>query len=160
MGKTTVSSSLAVELAANQDLKVLIVSTDPAHSLGDALDVDLRRGRGEPIALTDPLTRGNLYASEVNAEEALIDFRDSLASFDVDRLAKTLGIPIDLLEGLGLREFNDLLSNPPPGLDELVALGNVMDVERVENYDVVIVDTAPTGHTLRLLALPQFLDGF
>mmetsp|Transcript_16077 Transcript_16077/g.36737 ORF Transcript_16077/g.36737 Transcript_16077/m.36737 type:complete len:796 (-) Transcript_16077:744-3131(-) len=159
VGKTTVSSSLAVELATNQDLKVLIVSTDPAHSLGDALDVDLRRGRGHPIVMTDPLTRGNLYASEVNAEEALNDFRESLASFDVDRLAQTLGIPMDLLEGLGLREFSGLLNNPPPGLDELVALGNVMDENKVDDYDVVVVDTAPTGHTLRLLALPQFLDG-
>jgi len=159
VGKTTVSSSLAVELATNQDLKVLIVSTDPAHSLGDALDVDLRRGGGKPMVMTDPLTRGNLYASEVNAEEALNDFRESLASFDVDRLAQTLGIPMDLLEGLGLREFSGLLNNPPPGLDELVALGNVMDENKVDDYDVVIVDTAPTGHTLRLLALPQFLDG-
>ena len=158
VGKTTVSSSLAVELAT-QDLKVLIVSTDPAHSLGDALDVDLRRGRGDPIVMTDPLTRGNLYASEINAEEALNDFRESLASFDVDRLAQSMGIPIDLLDGLGLREFSGLLNNPPPGLDELVALGNVMDDNKVNDYDVVIVDTAPTGHTLRLLALPQFLDG-
>jgi len=159
VGKTTVSSSLAVELATNQDLKVWIVSTDPAHSLGDALDVDLRNGRGQPVVMTDPLTRGNLYASEVDAEEALEDFRESLASFDVDRLAQNLGIPIDLLEGLGLREFSGLLNNPPPGLDELVALGNVMDENRVDDYDVVIVDTAPTGHTLRLLQLPQFLDG-
>ena len=159
VGKTTVSSSLAVELATNQDLKVLIVSTDPAHSLGDALDVDLRRGRGQPIVMTDPLTRGNLYASEVDAEEALNDFRESLAGFDVDRLAQTLGVPMDLLEGLGLREFSGLLNNPPPGLDELVALGNVMDDNKVSDYDVVVVDTAPTGHTLRLLALPQFLDG-
>ena len=109
--------------------------------------------------MQDPLTRGNLYAGEVNAEEALNDFRNSLASFDVDRLAQTLGIPMDLLEGLGLREFSGLLNNPPPGLDELVALGNVMDESNVNDYDVVIVDTAPTGHTLRLLALPQFLDG-
>ena len=59
---------------------------------------------------------------------------------------------------MGLREFSGLLNNPPPGLDELVALGNVMG-EESEDYDVVLVDTAPTGHTLRLLALPQFLDG-
>ena len=105
------------------------------------------------------MTRGNLYAGEVDAEEAINDFRESLASFDIDRLAQSLGIPMDLLEGLGLREFSGLLNNPPPGLDELVALGNVMDENNVDDYDVVIVDTAPTGHTLRLLALPQFLDG-
>lgn len=164
VGKTTVSAALAIELASQQDLKVLIVSTDPAHSLGDALDEDLRKGRGKPIVMTDPLTRGNLYAAEISAQEALNDFRESLAGFDVDRLAQSLGVPSDLLEGLGLREFSGLLNNPPPGLDELVALGNVMDNHEDggpggRDYDVVIIDTAPTGHTLRLLALPQFLDG-
>jgi len=157
VGKTTTSSALAVQLAL-QDLKVLVVSSDPAHSLGDALDEDLRRGRGKPVILTDPLTGGRLHASEVNAEAALADFRENLASFDIDRLASSLGVPAELLESLGLREFSGLLNNPPPGLDELVALGNVMG-EESEDYDVVLVDTAPTGHTLRLLALPQFLDG-
>jgi pantothenate kinase-related protein Tda10 len=57
VGKTTVSAALAIHLA-QQDLKVLVVSTDPAHSLGDALDEDLRKGRGEPIVMTDPLTGG------------------------------------------------------------------------------------------------------
>jgi arsenite-transporting ATPase len=159
VGKTTVSAALAIELASKQDLKVLIVSTDPAHSLGDALDEDLRRGRGRPVMMTDPLTRGNLYAAELSAEEALNDFQTSLAGFDVDRLAQSLGVPSDLLDGLGLREFSGLLNNPPPGLDELVALSNVMNENEAGDYDVVIIDTAPTGHTLRLLALPQFLDG-
>lgn len=57
VGKTTVSAALAVHLA-QQDLKVLVVSTDPAHSLGDALDEDLRKGGGQPIVMTDPLTGG------------------------------------------------------------------------------------------------------
>lgn len=109
--------------------------------------------------ITDPLTRGNLHASEINAKEALNEFRTSLASFDIDRLAESIGIPVEVLEGLGLREFSDLLREPPPGLDELVALGNVMDGNKVNDYDAVVVDTAPTGHTLRLLALPLFLDG-
>lgn len=89
VGKTTTSSALAVQLAL-QDLKVLVVSSDPAHSLGDALDEDLRRGRGKPVILTDPLTGGRLHASEVNAEAALADFRENLASFDIDRLASSL----------------------------------------------------------------------
>jgi arsenite-transporting ATPase len=157
VGKTTTSSALAVELAM-RDLKVLIISTDPAHSLGDALDEDLRAGNGKPITMTDPLTAGRLDAVEISAEAALEDFRESLAGFDVDQLANSLGVSSDLLESLGLREFSSLLNSPPPGLDELVGLGNVMS-DAADEYDVVVVDTAPTGHTLRLLALPQFLDG-
>jgi arsenite/tail-anchored protein-transporting ATPase len=163
VGKTTVSSALAVQLASDmqKDLNVLIVSTDPAHSLGDALDEDLRKGHGKPILMTDPLTGGRLHACEVDAAEALEEFRSNLAAFDIDRLAEALGVPADLLEGFGLREFSGLLNNPPPGLDELVALSNVLDSKSITGqYDVVVVDTAPTGHTLRLLALPQFLDGF
>jgi arsenite-transporting ATPase len=97
-------------------------------------------------------------AAEIDAQSALDDFREKLAGFDVERLATSLGVSTDLLESLGLREFSGLLNNPPPGLDELVALGNVMD-DKSNDYDVIVVDTAPTGHTLRLLALPQFLDG-
>lgn len=141
-----------------QDLKVLVISTDPAHSLGDALDVDLRSNEGRPVMMTDPLTGGRLFAAEVNAEAALRDFRESLQGFDVNRLADSLGVSPELLESLGLREFSGLLNNPPPGIDELVALGNVMG-DTTNDFDVVIVDTAPTGHSLRLLALPQFLDG-
>jgi arsenite-transporting ATPase len=163
VGKTTVSSALAVSLASSyeNDLKVLVVSTDPAHSLGDALDEDLRKGLGKPLVMTDPLTSGRLYACEVDAGAALQNFRESLSAFDMNRLADALGVSPDFLESFGLREFSGLLNNPPPGLDELVALSNVLDNPNVgADFDVVIVDTAPTGHTLRLLALPQFLDSF
>lgn len=161
VGKTTVSSALAVSLASSleNDLKVLVVSTDPAHSLGDALDEDLRVGMGKPVLMTDPLTAGRLYACEIDAAAALDSFRESLSAFDVNKLADALGVSPDLLESFGLSEFSGLVNNPPPGLDELVALANVLDSDKTSEYDVVVVDTAPTGHTLRLLALPQFLDG-
>lgn len=181
VGKTTVSAALAVHLAAtHEDWKVLVVSTDPAHSLGDALDVDLKKPQPpqntkqqqprdhhrSPVCLTDALTGGRLYAQEVDAEAALAEFRDNLSSLsDVSKLAEALQVPRDLLESLGLSEFSGLLNNPPPGLDELVALSNVFDdgsssyADHHTSFDVVVVDTAPTGHTLRLLALPQFLDG-
>lgn len=162
VGKTTVSSALAVALSSSleNDLKVLVVSTDPAHSLGDALDEDLRSNKGKPVLMTDPLTMGKLYACEIDASQALASFRESLAAFDVNRLASALGVSPDLLESFGLQEFSSLLNNPPPGLDELVALANVLDPNNIAgDFDAVIVDTAPTGHTLRLLALPQFLDG-
>ena len=155
VGKTTVSSALAVELASKYgDKNILIVSTDPTHSLGDCLDLDLKSGR--PTALTDTITQGRLYAQEVDATAALSEFRENLETFDIGRLAEALQVSPELLESLGLSELSGILNNPPPGLDDLVALSNVFDATE---YDVVVVDTAPTGHTLRLLALPQFLDG-
>ena len=164
VGKTTISSTLAVTLASDfeSDLNILVVSTDPAHSLGDALDVDLRSSGGEPVVLTDPLTGGRLHACEVNPAAALDSFRANLQAFDVNRLADALGVSPSLLEGLGLKEFSGLLNNPPPGLDELVALSNVLDVRGVNEgkFDAIVVDTAPTGHTLRMLQLPTFIDGF
>ena len=99
VGKTTVSSSLAVALASDyeSDLRTLIVSTDPAHSLGDALNVDLRLSGGKPVTLTDPLMGGRLSACEVDPLAALDSFRDSLAAFDVDRLADALGVSAQTL---------------------------------------------------------------
>jgi len=164
VGKTTISSTLAVMLASDfeSDLNVLVVSTDPAHSLGDALDVDLRSSGGEPVVMTDPLTGGRLHACEVDPAAALESFRENLQAFDVNRLADALGVSPGLLEGFGLKEFSGLLNNPPPGLDELVALSNVLDVRGVNEgkFDAIVVDTAPTGHTLRMLQLPTFIDGF
>eukprot|EP00984_Skeletonema_dohrnii_P016454 scaffold7327_cov134-Skeletonema_dohrnii-CCMP3373.AAC.4 len=169
VGKTSISSSLAVALASSleHDLKVLVVSTDPAHSLGDALDVDLRNvesvnGKKKPTLLMDPLTNGKLHALEVDPSAALAEFQSNLQLFDVSTLSSSLGmnVPPQLLQDLGLNELHTIIKNPPPGLDELVALANVLDPKNAEEYDVIIVDTAPTGHTLRMLQLPQFLDGF
>jgi len=174
VGKTTVSSSLAVALASslNSDLRVLVASTDPAHSLGDALDVDLtsldnnnNNNKGGPnvVRLTDPLTNGNLFALEVDATAALSELRDTLSTFDPSALASATGLDVSFLKSLGLDEFTSVFKNPPPGLDEIVALSQLLDDEgellKNGKYDVVIIDTAPTGHTLRMLQLPEFLDG-
>ena len=137
------------------------MSTDPAHSLGDALDVDLKSSHGKKIQMTDPLTGGKLYAMEVDTDAALEKFQNALGTFDVAKLSQALGVQPELLEGLGLGELSSMIKNPPPGLDELVALSNILnDPEIAREFDVVVVDTAPTGHTLRMLALPEFLDGF
>jgi arsenite/tail-anchored protein-transporting ATPase len=172
VGKTSVSASLAVAMASSSsftsNLRVLVVSTDPAHSLGDALDVNLKvqppqqsqQQQQQPIQLTDSLTMGNLFAQEIDASAAIAAFRQSLEAFDVNALADSLGVSAEMLDSFGLKEFGALLNNPPPGLDELVALVNVLDNPKVAaQFDAIIVDTAPTGHTLRLLQLPQFLDG-
>jgi arsenite-transporting ATPase len=98
VGKTSVSSALAVELASSTPLNVLIVSTDPAHSLGDALDVDLRpaahadgarRQQPRPTTLTDPLTGLRLHALEVDPNAALAEFRANLELFDLATLSSS-----------------------------------------------------------------------
>ena len=168
VGKTTTSAAMAIEIAASHpQWNVLIVSTDPAHSLGDALDVDL--SNGQITAVNDPIiTQGRLYAQEVSADIALEEFSTNMNSIlDSEQLSNTLGISAELLESLGINELQSVIQNPPPGLDELVALSNVFASSSSSNqknrplpfFDVVVVDTAPTGHTLRLLALPQFLNG-
>ena len=146
------------------------MSTDPAHSLGDALDVDLRPShhnnndgeRPKPITLSDPLTNRKLHALEVDPSAALAEFQRNLQLFDISTLSSSIGMNVSpqLLQDLGLNELHTLIRNPPPGLDELVALANVLDPTYATEYDVIVVDTAPTGHTLRMLQLPQFLDGF
>ena len=170
VGKTTTSAAMAIEIAASHpQWNVLIVSTDPAHSLGDALDVDL--SNGQITAVNDPIiTQGRLYAQEVSADIALEEFSTNMNSIlDSEQLSNTLGISAELLESLGINELQSVIQNPPPGLDELVALSNVFASSSSSSsnqknrplpfFDVVVVDTAPTGHTLRLLALPQFLNG-
>jgi anion-transporting ArsA/GET3 family ATPase len=158
MGEMKLSSALAVQLAL-QDLKVIIVlSTDPAHLLGDALEEELRKEQGKPVTLMDPLTGAWLHASEIIAMAMLMEFKEMLYSFDIDQLASSLGISSDLLESLGLQEFSGFLNNRMLGLDKLVALVNTMD-DASNEYDVVVVGTALTGHNLFLLALPQFSDG-
>jgi len=126
VGKTSISSSLSVALASSleHDLKVLVVSTDPAHSLGDALDVDLRNvqsvnGRKKPTLLMDPLTNGKLHALEVDPGAALAEFQSNLQLLDVSTLSSSLGmnVPPQLLHDLGLNELHTIIKNPPPGLE-------------------------------------------
>lgn len=150
--------------------KILVVSTDPAHSLGDALDVNLKQTSMNAntqqhnkaiVQMTDPITMGNLYAMEVNTDAAIEKFQNVLSSFNVETISETYGISPELLSSFGLDDISNLLSNPPPGLDELIALSQILNDDYIQSqFDIIVVDTAPTGHTLRMLALPEFLDGF
>ena len=153
-GKTSISTSIAVKFA-REGQRTLIISTDPAHSLSDSLAQDV--SGGSPIKV-----RGidDLYAMEINPEDAGGDFK-SLAGLEEDERVSS-----DLLSGLesfGMDEMSGIFETAPPGMDEAVALAKV--IQLIENaeyavYERIIFDTAPTGHTLRLLSLPDFLDGF
>lgn len=149
VGKTSSSSSFAAASAA-EGKKVLIISTDPAHSLGDALCEPLN---GRPREVAD-----NLFAMEVDPEEALKELRESLKMLDAKALLDSLGLPGGTTAALGLTELSELLESPPPGVDEIAAVAKA--ITETEGFDMVIFDTAPTGHTLRLLEVPTFLINF
>ena len=158
VGKTSTSSAIAIALS-DQGLRTLVVSTDPAHSLGDALDTSLSSGQITPI-----VTEQNLWALELSVDEAMVKFKDALSGLDSATLSSKLGVPKELMDSLGLDDLAGLLTNPPPGIDEIVALLEIFALAKAKDasgrprFDRIVIDTAPTGHTLRLLQLPDFLN--
>ena len=158
VGKTTTSSAVALACSDN-GLRTLVVSTDPAHSLGDSLDVNLTAGTVVPI-----VTESSLWALEIDVDAALEEFKNTVSEFDTDAISKSLGIPKAMIDSLGLDDIADIFLNPPPGIDEIVALTKIFQYsnERTSSgelrFDRIVIDTAPTGHTLRLLQLPDFLN--
>jgi arsenite-transporting ATPase len=155
-GKTSISASIAVKFA-NVGQTTLIISTDPAHSLSDSFNQDLNSGKPVPIEGVE-----NLYAMEINPEESGNDFK-SLAGIDESNEEEAVGDIMNGLSALGMTDMGDLLQTIPPGFDEALALAKVIQFIKGDEYahfERIIFDTAPTGHTLRLLALPDFLDSF
>ena len=119
VGKTSTSSSIAVRLA-DSGLSTLIVSTDPAHSLSDALMQDV--GGGKPVMVNGV---EGLEAMEVSTEEAAERFRSAIGGFRASDLG--LGSAAEeLVSKLGLDDLADVLDSIPPGLDELLALAEVL----------------------------------
>ena len=158
VGKTSLSASLAVRLA-QEGHQVLIVSTDPAHSLSDSLDQDVSGGVPRPVQGTDL----PIWGMEIDPERAKAEFReytDSGGREQMNDFAGQLGLGA-IMEQLTDLRLGELLDTPPPGLDEAVAIAKVVQFVQGEEYarfTRIIFDTAPTGHTLRLLTLPEFVD--
>lgn len=146
VGKTTFASSCAVKLAEDKKLKILLFSTDPAHSLGDSLEQELSN---EPQLVSD---FKNFYALEIDAKKTWENFKKEYGD-DIREI---------LDEGTYLedQEVSELFDLSIPGLDEVMGLKRIVDFMEEEKYDRYILDTAPTGHTLRLLALPDLLDNW
>jgi arsenite-transporting ATPase len=140
VGKTTCAAAEAVALAA-RGVRVLAVSTDPAHSLGDAL--------GERLSARPRRVSPGLFAAELDADRALTRwFRQRERAF---RVLASRGTYLDD------EDVDQLLSQSLPGIDELIGLVELTRLSAAGDYDRVVVDTAPTGHTLRLLAMPDTL---
>lgn len=147
VGKTTCAAACAVDVAERwPDKKVLVLSTDPAHSLGDAFDCEL----DDEERLVTGATK-NLAAREIDAPAAFEAEREKYRRAIDDLFASIFKGRMDA--SFDRQVLEDLLDMSPPGIDELVAILSIVDAQ--SKWDLVIVDTAPTGHTLRLLALPQ-----
>ncbi len=135
VGKTTISAATAVRSAA-LGKRTLVVSTDLAHSLADCLQKPLS---SEPQQLAT-----NLWAQEVNV---LDEMRRGWGKVQ-DSMSKVLrkrGMDAVMAEELALI----------PGMDEIFSLINIYRNAREGNFDVVIIDAAPTGETVRLLSMPD-----
>lgn len=156
--KATTSSSLAVTMAA-QGHKVCLISTDPAHSLGDAVDMDLRGGNmmdcplyGVPSA---NFGEGSLSVMEIDPTNAFNEFKGVVDQLIGSESAASSSQGSDV-KGT-LQDLESVFDTLPPGTDEIVALAKVVKLVKEGNFDRIVLDTAPTGHTTRLLGLPSFL---
>lgn len=154
VGKSTCAAAWAVHTAAARPgRRFLLLSTDPAHSLGDVFGTRL-----SDVPAVVPGGPSNLAVREADAAAGLRAFREHyLAS-----IGAVLGGATPL--GTDRRALGDLLELAPPGLDEVMAIADVAELlddadapERAERYDAIVTDTAPTGHALRLLEAPALL---
>ena len=143
VGKTTCAAAAAVQLA-DAGWRTLLLSTDPAHSLADSLEQDI----GPEIRPVEGV-RG-LSALEVSAEKLFLEFREAHGE-EISRILET-GTYLDD------EDTAALLSLSIPGLDEVMSFKELVDLMEKEDHDLYVLDTAPTGHALRLLALPEVLD--
>lgn len=153
VGKTTCAAATAVVRAAN-GRRVIVISTDPAHSLGDALRARVgARPTRVRLAGDRTLARrktGRLDAVELDADRVLERWLDEHRSVLVSIGERGTYLDRDDIERLMDLSF--------PGVSELLALRRIVQLVSSGDYDDAIVDTAPTGHTLRLLSTPEALE--
>ena len=150
-GKTTTAAATAVALARSKpNERVLLLSMDPAHSLGDVFG----RAVGDaPVAIESRLP--NLLVRELDAP-AMLAARRAVLRTALDELVAVLGT--GTLGPSGSRGFSELLELTPPGIDELFGLVSMMEADvgiDADAFGVVVIDAAPTGHALRLLEMPD-----
>jgi len=144
-GKTTFAAATAIYRAqSNKNKKILAVSTDPAHSLGDSFGVFI----GDELIPVNGIE--NLWGLEINAPKLLEDFKQ--------RHEKAIKKLADRGTYFDQQDIADFFSLSLPGLDEVMAIIEIANILKNGQYDLIILDTAPTGHTINLLALPEQME--
>ena len=142
VGKT--SCAIATALALSENFKTLLISTDPAHSVSDCLEQQIG------FKVTKVAGTVNLSAIEVVADEALAVF--------INEHQAELKKLLDTSTNLDNQDIDDMLTLSIPGIDEVMSFKTIIDFIEEGQYDKYVVDTAPTGHALRLISSPKLLD--
>ncbi len=140
VGKTTLSASTALR-ASRLGYRTLVISTDPAHSLSDSFDMQLQ---AEPTPVAE-----NLWAMEVNVLK------------DIQRYWGELQTSLSAL--LVTQGFQDVVADElavMPGMEEVCSLLHLDEKAESGKYDLIILDCAPTGETIRLISMPDVIDWY
>jgi arsenite/tail-anchored protein-transporting ATPase len=140
VGKTTVAAATAVR-AARDAQRTLVMSTDPAHSLADCFEVEIG---GRPTVIDD-----HLWGQQIDAQDRLEDNWREIQDYMVE-----------VMNWAGTETLQAEELTVIPGLDEIFALIDVKTHVGSGDYDVLVVDCAPTAETLRLLSLPEIMTWY
>jgi arsenite/tail-anchored protein-transporting ATPase len=138
VGKTTCASAIALKLAMDNQ-KVLVISSDPTPSLSDIFE---KAVGGRETKIHDNY---ELYALEVSSEIVLKRWKERFGPEIYEVLSSFASVDYDFVDYIG----------SAPGIEEEYMLNFIMELVEGKTYDVVVWDTAPAGHTLRLLKLPE-----
>jgi len=147
VGKSTLACSTGV-FVSKKGYKTLVVTTDPASHLQNIFGIEINY---EPTKVTE-----NLYASRIDRNEALKEYKERIMKHVINGFEANKSIKVDI-EATKKKIEEELKS---PCSEEMATFEKFMSYFEFECYDVIIIDTAPTGHTLRLLELPTMWKGF
>lgn len=149
VGKTTAAASYALALAkTDPNKRVLVFSTDPAHSLSDSFAEEIGELKKGVAGVK------NLDAMEIDPGKWFEELKQRYRVWTDDlftSLSGRAGMEIQF-DREAMRELVELT---PPGIDEIAALGKISELLDEDRYDSIVLDTAPTGHLIRFLELPE-----
>ena len=137
VGKTSIAAATAVN-CAGKGMKTLVVSTDPAHSLGDSFDIKLSN---EPVEI-----RKNLWAQEIDAIHEVEEGWGKVQKYITE-----------LLSSKAVKDITTQELTVFPGMEDLLSLLRILKYYKEGSFDAIIIDCAPTGETLALLSFPELL---
>ena len=146
VGKTSVAGATGI-IASRKDLRTLVLSLDPAHSLSDAFDLDrslMDKNMGRPIPIAD-----KLWIQELDVHEEISRHWGEVHRY-ISVLLNASGIEDVLAEELAVL----------PGMEEIASLLYVNQYAKEQAYDVVILDCAPTAESIRFISLPKTLEWY